>query len=143
MSSNNNKQHTRFYISANRFLTSMLHDRHNKYSLPYLTAEEDSLALYSHRLEVKTGKIKNVTKKYLNSITLKNQLEIWVDIEGESKFYSNCISNLSAFRVSNLPPRIWSSFIFNCLIEFCPPILLAVLWNLFDVTQFCYSRGSS
>ena len=65
---------------------------------------------------------KNVTKKYLNSITLKNQLEIWVDIEGESKFYSNCISNLSAFRVSNLPSRIWSSFIFNCLIEFCPPI---------------------
>ena len=64
---------------------------------------------------------KNVTKKYLNSITLKNQLEIWVDIEGESKFYSNCISNLSAFRVSNLPSRIWSSFIFNCLIEFCPP----------------------
>ena len=64
---------------------------------------------------------KNVTKKYLNSITLKNQLEIWVDIEGESKFYSNCISNLSAFRVSNLPSRIWSSFIFNCLWILSPP----------------------
>jgi hypothetical protein len=59
------------------------------------------------------------------------------------KFYLNCISNLSAFRVSFLTPRIWSSFIFNCLWILSPPHLLAVLWNLFVVTQFCYSRGSS
>ena len=79
---------------------------------------------------------------------MKNQLEIWVDrgrveilFELHFKFVwlsAYCLHSGSRFYHQEFDHLLF----FIVLLNFVPH-LLAVLWNLFVVTQFCYSRGSS